>query len=385
MKRCLVIAPYELDSSYARRFENHVRELRSAGYEVWLASFFNENLHPIILKKTWRLDPIQLLAVMHNWVLLSIMLLRKRFDVIVFVMYNPAFLLLPSFIARMMKTRIIYDMPDPAPEVWVESRGLVYDSSIVKLMKVIEKIGCSLAHYVIVVSEAMKHLVMRSAPASKIVVIRNRLFVNIALIWTRACTDLNSIGATKPEGTFRIVYAGRLEGPHDGLESLILSMKFLSDLNVELFLVGKDCGRYLEKVKRWDIDERIEFFGGRPHGETLVILSSADLIVVPLPQNEVSKIALPGKVLEAMALGIPVVAPDYSGFHEALSTDGIYFIASDDVNVQSFRIAQVIRGCYVDKDRLKAIGAQLKKRYEKTLNFDSERERYIQLFRNGDP
>lgn len=382
MKRCLLVAPYELDSSYARRFERYVSELRLLGYEIWLASFFNESLHPIILRKTWHVNPSQFLTMMYNWVLVSIVLLRKRFDVISFLMYNPAFLFLPSLIARMMGARIIYDMPDPAPEAWAESRGLKLDNSIVNLMKVAEKIGCSLAHRVIVVSEAMKHLILRAAPASKIVVLRNRTHLLLSDVRSMlASTDLTSVGAAKPEGTLRIVYAGRLEGPYDGLESLILSMKFLSDLNVELLLVGKDSGRYSEKVKPWSTDGRIKFFGERPHRETLVILSSADLVVVPSPQSDFSKIALPGKVLEAMFLGIPVVAPDYAGFHEVLGTEGIYFVASDNVDEQAFRIAQVIRDCYVNKGRLNAIGARLQKRYE-NFSWNIEREKFIRLFRS---
>ena len=121
-------------------------------------------------------------------------------------------------------------------------------------------------------------------------------------------------------GDSAIVCVGRLsaEKAHAGLFEAftLLSRKYP---RARLRLVGDGpCRVQLEQLAaKLGIAERVEFLGSRSEESTLGEIATADLLVLPSLME-----GLPVVLIEAMALGVPVVAPRVAGIPELVEDGG---------------------------------------------------------------
>jgi len=115
--------------------------------------------------------------------------------------------------------------------------------------------------------------------------------------------------------TFRIVFLGLLAW-WQGIDILIKAFDMIHRRfpGTNLIIVGdgplrKSIERYAKKRK---LD--IKITGYVPHDKALEILSKADALVLPSLRTENTEATIPIKVLEAWALGIPVVVTEHKVF-----------------------------------------------------------------------
>ncbi len=72
---------------------------------------------------------------------------------------------------------------------------------------------------------------------------------------------------------------------------------------------------------------RLEFAGARGHEETLAALAASDLLVLPAEMDEIGDAdGIPNVLMEAMALGVPVVTTDVAGIPELVAHERTGFV-----------------------------------------------------------
>jgi glycosyltransferase involved in cell wall biosynthesis len=143
---------------------------------------------------------------------------------------------------------------------------------------------------VLVQTEKTKREVLREFPGKRIVVIPNA----VELKQKRARGD-------------KVVFVGNLI-ERKGVEYLIEAMR---DLKAELLLVGDGPKRKrLESIS----GKNVKFTGRVRHEEVNTYLKRAKIFVLPAKEGE----GLPNVILEAMSLGIPVVATDIAGISDVV-------------------------------------------------------------------
>lgn len=112
----------------------------------------------------------------------------------------------------------------------------------------------------------------------------------------------------------KIVYAGRLIYGK-GVQDLIRAFSELKGENVNLTLIGE--GQYRKKLieltNRLGIAKKVNFVGRKDRLEVLRLLSKSDLFVNPSYSE-----GLPTTVLEAGAIGLPVIATNVGGTKELI-------------------------------------------------------------------
>ena len=125
-----------------------------------------------------------------------------------------------------------------------------------------------------------------------------------------------------------MICVGRLspEKGHAGLLQAFASLERARD--VQLFLVGDGPSRSeLERLAREHlISERVHFLGSMSEAATLAEIADADLLALPSFLE-----GLPLVLMEAMALGVPVVAPRVAGIPELVDDgrNGLLFTPSN--------------------------------------------------------
>lgn len=126
---------------------------------------------------------------------------------------------------------------------------------------------------------------------------------------------LTEIPRARPSGTKHIGFVGRLEYQKDPLLFLEI-LKYLP-LDYTATLVG---GGALEdevkvKIERLSLCKRVRMLGPLPYRETLEALSSLTTIIMTSRWEPFGLVAA-----EALAAGVPVVAPNIGGLNEVIET-----------------------------------------------------------------
>jgi len=196
------------------------------------------------------------------------------------------------------------------------------------------------------------------------------LAVERRLSWTVTCYDANSRGAVEflvksgfPSEKFRVIPNGvslpegleaatRHEQPtivsvarfvsRKRHEHLIRAVAVLRDRghNVRCVLIG--TGPTLESCRRFarelGVDEHVEMLGELSQPNTLQAVAAADVFALCSLWE-----GLPGSVLEAMALGLPVVATKVSGTSEVVVDEATGFLVPvDDIEALAGALARVL-------------------------------------------
>lgn len=120
------------------------------------------------------------------------------------------------------------------------------------------------------------------------------------------------------ETRYTLVTVGRLVS-WKGLDGLLPVLRALGD-DVGLLVVGDgpEGGRLRELARSLGIEHRVRFLGRLDQRQVPAVLAACDLLVLNSSYE-----GLPHVVLEAMRVGVPVVATDVGGTDEVLAEKGI--------------------------------------------------------------
>lgn len=158
-----------------------------------------------------------------------------------------------------------------------------------------------------------------------------------------------------------IGYAGSLIG-YEGLDTLIEAVSQLiksgNFIKVNIIGDGESRRQLEEQVQRLNLSEWIHFYGKLAPETAREILGRCALVCIPRKPFKVCEIVPPIKLVEALAMGKPVIVPNLPVFRDELgdTPPGWFFEAgnADD-------LARVIRDALSDNDQLQTIQTQARK------------------------
>jgi glycosyltransferase involved in cell wall biosynthesis len=181
-----------------------------------------------------------------------------------------------------------------------------------------DKVGAT--RFAACASYYVRSQVMRSVPPT--------LWHRLAIV--RCGVEIPELdGTVRRPGPIRAVCVGRLDvlKGHEGLLEAIAQLRDLEG-SFRLTLVGDGALRpTLEaRARELELTDIVAFAGARAEEEVMEILRDSDLLVL----SSLSE-GLPLVLMEAMAFGLPVLAPALSGIPELVTdgVDGLLFYASD--------------------------------------------------------
>ncbi|MGB9713831.1 MAG: glycosyltransferase family 4 protein [Candidatus Bathyarchaeales archaeon] len=124
-------------------------------------------------------------------------------------------------------------------------------------------------------------------------------------------------------------YCGRLDSwAGINLMSKLCEIADNRGANVKFVLVGSG-------EQKIALKKNVVLCGELPYKEVPRILSAADIVLIPFPDNEVSHAASPLKLFEGMAMQKPVIASRVKGIEEVVS-DGENGFLADPENVEEW-------------------------------------------------
>jgi len=262
---------------------------------------------------------------------------ERPFDV-VHICNPPDLLFLVAGLYKILHgARVIFDQHDIMPELYEAKfgrRDLGY-----RVVCGAERLTFAMADVVISTNESYRQIALsrgRKSAADVFVV--------------RSAPDLARFRPVEPERSFcrgrehLVGYVGVM-GPQEGLDHLLRAIHLIVDgddrQDISFMLIGS--GPSLADLKcmagELGLGDYVEFPGRVPDDELVRRLSSCDVCVNPDPKNPFNDSSTMNKILEYMALGLPVVQFDLKEGRRSAANASLYARPNDDKDLA----AQIVR------------------------------------------
>lgn len=226
--------------------------------------------------------------------------LKERYDVI-HVHSVPDFEVFAAWFPKLTGAKIILDIHDLVPEFYASKFETGNGTLLYRLLVFVEKASSFFSDHVIIANHLWeKTLRSRSVSRERSTVLIN--YPDPSVFFRRP--------AVRDGGKFTIIYPGTLNR-HQGVDIAIRAFAKIKDSapHAEFQIYGEG-GAKKDLVKLacgLGLDGRVIFNDLLPLDEIAMVMASSDLGVVPKRDNSFGGEAFSTKILEFMALGIPVL------------------------------------------------------------------------------
>jgi len=283
----------------------------------------------------------------------------------------PDFLVLAAMGPKLSGVPIILDIHDLLPEFYASKFKVRHTSFLFKLLVFVERISAAFATHVIVANHLWRdRFVMRSARAEKCSVVRN--YPDLDIFTAQPTTE------RKEGGKFILTYPGSLNR-HQGLDVAIRAFAAVAnqmpDTEFHIYGEGSAKSELIELANNLELQGRIIFHDFLPSREIARVMSGTDLAIEPKRSTSAfGNEALSTKILEFMALGVPVLA-SRTKIHEYYYDNSVVQYYDNDDPVALARAMVELRGNPALRRQLAANATN----YVQENNWQACRFEYLQL------
>jgi len=215
----------------------------------------------------------------------------------------PDFQVFATLVPRLMGAKVILDIHDIVPEFYASKFKVSERSMVFRQLLLMEKLSAWFSSHVIISNKLWyEKLIRRAVREEKCTTIVN--YPDPAIFYPRPRRRVDS-----PD--FVICYPGTLNR-HQGVDIAINAVLLLRDKvpQLKMWIVGDgpDRDQLEELVRRHQLEDRVVMTGPVPIEEVAQIMAEVDLGVVPKRSDSFGNEAFSTKIMEFMAMGVPVVA-----------------------------------------------------------------------------
>jgi len=227
--------------------------------------------------------------------------LRSRYDVVQ-VHTMPDYLVAAAVLPKVLGAKVVLDVHDLVPELYAAKFGVDESSLIIKLMRLVERCCIGFADHALAVhGPHLEALVRHGNRESKFSIVMNT--PDTRLFTRRQEPSLS--------GPFVLLYHGTVSR-RQGLETAIRAVEIARQTydDIELLIIGEgdDIERLKGIIDARGLGEAVRIEGVRPIEQLEPFFARASAGIVPFEDNLFTRYMLPVKLLEDVALGLPVIS-----------------------------------------------------------------------------
>ncbi len=262
--------------------------------------------------------------------------LQRRYDVI-HVHSVPDFEVFATLFAKMTGARIILDIHDIVPELYASKFRVKRESLVFKALVLIEKASIAFSDHVIIANHIWEEtLRSRSAKKEKCTTLLN--YPDPSIFHHRL--------RTRKEEKFIIVYPGTINW-HQGLDIAVRAFAKIKDgaPQAEFHIYGEGPMRpaIQQLIADLNLQERVFLKEMLTLDQVAIAMANADLGIVPKRNDSFGGNAFSTKILEFMALGIPVIVAATRIDRHYFNDDIVRFVEPENVQDLASTLADMIQ------------------------------------------
>ena len=302
--------------------------------------------------------------------------LRRRF--VLAQVYNPpdalAFCtLFPRLLSGM---RVVLDVRDMAPNLFMSRFGLSPDHLITRTLRAHERWACGYADAVTVCTQHQFNVMRdRGIGPEKMVVVMNtpdeRFFGAVVPAETRDFSPASG----RP---FTLIYHGAILERY-GLDILVRAVPLLladiPDLQVEIYGRGDFMPTAQGLVQALGVADHIRFHEHMPLEMMRAAVAGADVGVVPMRRDVFTDTILPTKLMEYAHMGVPAVVARTATTSEYFPDDTVaYFTPEDPAD-----LAQQVLRLHREPETARALARAVQARFTAQHHWKLDKQIYTEL------
>lgn len=282
--------------------------------------------------------------------------IRRTVD-IVHVHNMPNFLVFSAMIPRLFGKPLILDLHDSVPETF-GAKFNRHSSWLFKALCIEEKVSCKIVQHLICVNHIQQDIIIsRGLPLDKITILLNVPDPN----WF---SNNDVAGKHVNKNGFKIVYHGTIT-KRLGVDLAVTAMHKLKseieNLEFDVWGAGEARDECIQLSESLGVADIVHFYLPLPIEVLAKKLTSMDLGVIPNRNSAATDLMLPVKLLEYVALGIPVVAPRLKAIQYYFREDMVSFYEPENVDSMAKAILRLYENPSLRKEQAEKAKAFLDK------------------------
>jgi glycosyltransferase involved in cell wall biosynthesis len=269
------------------------------------------------------------------WALFAVswLSLRGRYDVVQ-VDTLPDLLVFSTIIPRLRHVPIVLYVYDLMPEMTMSRLGVGNRHPLVRVAAALESLATRYADHVITVTDLFqRRLATRGLDRRRTTVVAN----------SHPVAEVSRPGSARPP--LLILQTTVIE--RYGVQVAVRALAELKDRHPSLRLKVLGDGEYLPVVRTLAADlgigDRVDFSGRYlPWHEAMAQVAQASVGIVPIISDGYGDLILPNKVLELVAMGVPVACSRLEGIVEHFPEDALAYFTPGDHRQLAVQIARLL-------------------------------------------
>jgi len=294
--------------------------------------------------------------------------LKKRFDIL-HIHSVPDFMVLSALLPKLRGTPVILDIHDILPEFYASKFNSGKQSSLFRILVGVERASCRFASHVIIANDIWRErLLSRSLTPEKCTVVLNSPDRSIFY---------QTANGHSQNGKFLMLYPGSLNW-HQGLDIAIRAFAIISrdvpQAEFHIYGEGPSKNALWDLVKELGVEQQVKMPATRPLQEIAQIMGTANLGIVPKRKDNFGNEAFSTKILEFMAVGVPVIVSDTMIDKFYFDNSTVKFFRSGDVEDLARCMRQMIEN---PQERQQQI--ENATRFVETVDWSAKQHEYLEL------
>lgn len=272
--------------------------------------------------------------------------LRKCYSLI-HVHNMPDILVMSALFARLAGAKVILDLHDPMPEVYMAKYFLSASHPVIRFLIILERLSIQFSSLVLTPNIAFRDLfISRGCLEEKIHIVMNSPQETI-FHPSKKKTRKRGRG---DRDEFVIMYHGTIverNGLDTALEAIDLIRDQISNLVFHVYGDGDFVRRFLERVEELKLKDVVYYHGHVSLENVAIAIESIDVGVIPNRISPFTNINLPTRIFEYLCMGKPVIAPRSKGILDYFDEESLHFFEPGSAD----SLAQVILEVYRNPER----------------------------------
>jgi glycosyltransferase involved in cell wall biosynthesis len=271
------------------------------------------------------------------------------------------------------KSKVIFDQHDLGPEL-VVAKNMSFERVLVKVARLFEFLAYKVADKVIATNESYREIALTRGKkrGSDISVVRSAPSRD----WAEASIPISD---WRKGHKYQIGYLGVI-GQQEGLHFALEALRILrNNHGKDVYFTVVGSGTDLDKMKRYSQDLGIEsyvsFLGRLPDAEMQSVLASADVCVNPDVFSVLNNLSTMNKIIEYMALGVPIVQFDLQEGRYSAGEASLYADPDDPIS-----FAQKINTLLESPELRSEMGDYGRQRFAKLLCWENQVEPLLSVY-----
>jgi glycosyltransferase involved in cell wall biosynthesis len=266
---------------------------------------------------------------------------RGRYDLI-HVHSVPDFEVFAALVPKLTGARIVLDIHDIVPEFYAAKFGVSHESLVFRCLKLVERLSVAFADHVIAANDIWRErLVSRSTRDAKC-----SAFINYPDL-TVFRAGLRSRGN---DGRFIVSYPGTLnwhQGVDIAVRAFAIAKREVPCMEFQIHGEGSAKLQLQSLIGELGLEGQVVINPALPLRQIASVMANADLGVVPKRNDSFGGEAFSTKILEFMALGVPVVVAETRIDRHYFNDGLLRFFEPEDVQA----LAQALVDAYRQREQ----------------------------------